>query len=206
MAMSPQSPRDAKQTLPFDDSLLSPVQFKRKSAPADVESESDIDGTPALAQPSPLLSVTQKPSSKASKSKSTPPLKQARLAFKPVTPIVTVDQAVAVSARLPWTCVEPMQKSLLPRYQLVKCDSSDVPTPRWGHTATRVHDKVIVFGGQDANNTLHDVKVLDIKTGEWSTPLMGAEAAGVARTWHTATHVTYSGSVIEVIIQKLSYF
>jgi hypothetical protein len=92
-------------------------------------------------------------------------------------------------------------RSLLPRFSAIGGHSSSAsssaaasqpPSPRWGHSATRVQNKVIVFGGADHDATRHDVHVLDLATGAWSEPLMGIEAAGGARTWHSATHVTYS--------------
>jgi dynein heavy chain len=53
-----------------------------------------------------------------------------------------------------------------------KLGSSEVPSPRWHHTATRFDSKLVIFGGfQDDSKRLNDVWVLDTNAYKWTQPI-----------------------------------
>lgn len=62
------------------------------------------------------------------------------------------------------------------------------PAERWGHTVTKISDdRVVVYGGaNDAELTLGDLHVLDLKTQSWSQPL---NCESIPRTWHDAVYL-----------------
>eukprot|EP00026_Physarum_polycephalum_P007434 Phypoly_transcript_07494.p1 GENE.Phypoly_transcript_07494~~Phypoly_transcript_07494.p1 ORF type:complete len:511 (-),score=89.38 Phypoly_transcript_07494:100-1416(-) len=60
------------------------------------------------------------------------------------------------------------------------------PSPRAGHTAVAVGNKMVVFGGGDGNRYLNDIIVLDTEKMEWAQ-LTATGMAPSARSRHTAT-------------------
>ncbi|CAH1263598.1 FBXO42 [Branchiostoma lanceolatum] len=61
----------------------------------------------------------------------------------------------------------------------------DSPTPRSGHSAVLLGERLVVFGGWDAPVCYNDVSILDLCLMDWSQPeVTGTPPA--PRSWHTA--------------------
>lgn len=62
------------------------------------------------------------------------------------------------------------------------------PAERWGHTVTKISDdRIVMYGGaNDAELTLGDLHVFDLKTQTWSQPL---NCESVPRTWHDTVYL-----------------
>ncbi|KAK2185056.1 hypothetical protein NP493_246g00012 [Ridgeia piscesae] len=59
------------------------------------------------------------------------------------------------------------------------------PTPRSGHSATLLQDKLVVFGGWDAPICFNDLHVLDLGIVEWIQPkIIGTPPS--PRSWHAS--------------------
>ncbi|CAG10604.1 unnamed protein product [Tetraodon nigroviridis] len=67
----------------------------------------------------------------------------------------------------------------------------DKPLPRFGHSATLMSDKLIIFGGRTTATYLNDLHVLDLDTNTWSSvpcpPLCSRPRAG-----HSVVHLSSS--------------
>ncbi|KAG6622173.1 Rab9 effector protein [Phytophthora cinnamomi] len=71
----------------------------------------------------------------------------------------------------------------------------NIPSERWGHTATKIsEERVVVYGGtDDEERTLGDLHVFDMKTHRWTTPL---NCETITRTWHDAVYLASKNLVL----------
>ncbi|XP_013400168.1 kelch domain-containing protein 2-like [Lingula anatina] len=70
-----------------------------------------------------------------------------------------------------------------------KC-SGPVPSPRAAHAATRVGNKVYLFGGRHCSQRLNDLHCLNLDTMTWSGSLHTGGSIPVGRSWHTFSAVS----------------
>eukprot|EP00742_Colponemidia_sp_Colp-10_P012378 GILJ01013893.1.p1 GENE.GILJ01013893.1~~GILJ01013893.1.p1 ORF type:complete len:606 (+),score=74.32 GILJ01013893.1:2-1819(+) len=70
----------------------------------------------------------------------------------------------------------------------------EAPPARWGHSATLVDGRLLVYGGyNETNKTLNDLFVLDIENGVWHCQINGENDP---RAWHSATYVPSKRSLL----------
>ncbi|KAF0692444.1 Aste57867_16473 [Aphanomyces stellatus] len=70
-------------------------------------------------------------------------------------------------------------------FTTIETKGSQLPSQRWGCTATMVsNQRIVVYGGEsDDESTLSDLFVFDMVKQEWSCPM---NCESIPRTWHSA--------------------
>ena len=83
------------------------------------------------------------------------------------------------------------------QYTLQRLDMEGefVPTPRNGHTANVVDDKLFVFGGWGGNSVSEDVYILDLILYKWHAPAMKGTRHSLLNM-HVSEYVDYLGQIV----------
>eukprot|EP00058_Branchiostoma_floridae_P003737 XP_002589225.1 hypothetical protein BRAFLDRAFT_74617 [Branchiostoma floridae] len=71
----------------------------------------------------------------------------------------------------------------------------DSPTPRSGHSAVLLGERLVVFGGWDAPVCYNDVSILDLCLMDWTQPEVTGKPPA-PRSWHTAVPLSSNSFLV----------
>jgi hypothetical protein len=80
--------------------------------------------------------------------------------------------------------------------------NEDAPAVRFGHSATAVGSKIIIFAGRGSNKLLNDLAVYDTETCKWVTKQKDKKKNAIieARSGHTALLLSRPNQRDQVLI------